>query len=313
MAQNQCCALRHPAEQDKTTVMPAVLLVVAWLSVLAVIVVCSIGNAPNDAVLVFEKEESGYFCLKIPYLYRTSKGTLIAMSEARGKDGRNSCDDWSGTDLVYKRSFDNGQTWSPMGTVWSNSTAEETNVVGNAGIVQDSATGRIWVPLCRNNEEVFITYSDDDGETWSEPVYHPELVLDDWKWVGLGPPAGLQLSTGRMLVPSYHTSLYKGDGEVSKGHTVYSDDSGATWHIGSAEFGAPYLSNECQAVELQNGSVLINARTLLTHRIQVMSHDGGLTFGPPVRMATLVEPLEGCEGSTVREPASNMLYYSGTP
>lgn len=288
--------------------MPSLFLFVLVLFVAGKL---SLGKAPEDAVLVFEKGEGGYFCLKIPYLYRTSKGTLIAMSEARGKDGRNSCDDWSGTDLVYKRSFDNGQTWSAMGTVWSNSTADETNVVGNAGIVQDTSTGRIWIPLCRNNEEVFITYSDDDGETWSAPVYHPELVHDEWEWVGLGPPAGLQLSTGRMLIPGYHTTLYKGDGEVSKGHTLYSDDSGATWHIGSASFGAPYLSNECQAVELKNGSILINARTLLTHRIQVMSHDGGLTFDAPVQMETLVEPIEGCEGSIVRDPESNMLYYSG--
>ena len=266
-----------------------------------------LGEAPKDASVVFEKGEGGYFCLKIPYLYRTSQGTLIAMSEARGKDGRNSCDDWSGTDLVYKRSFNNGRTWSTMGIVWSNTTVDHPNVVGNAGIVQDHLTGRIWIPLCRNNEEVYITYSDNDGDTWSDPVYHPELVLGDWKWVGLGPPAGLQLTSGRLLIPGYHTTLYKGDGEVSKGHTLYSDDSGITWQIGSPEFGSPYLSNECQAVELKNTSILINARTVSTHRIQIMSHDGGLTFDEPKRM----EGVEGCEASIIRDPATNILYYSG--
>ena len=78
--------------------------------------------------------------------------------------GRNSCDDWSGTDLVYKRSFNNGRTWSTMGIVWSNTTVDHPNVVGNAGIVQDHLTGRIWIPLCRNNEEVYITYSDNDAK-----------------------------------------------------------------------------------------------------------------------------------------------------
>lgn len=277
----------------------------------AIVFTCINAEAPRNAVVVFEKGEGGYFCLKIPYLFRTLVGTLIAMSEGRGKDGRNSCDDWSGTDLVFKRSLDNGQTWSTLGTIWSNSSSSETNVVGNAGIVQDFKTGRIWVPLCRNNEEVYILYSDDDGVTFSLPVHHPELVQSDWAWVGLGPPAGLQLSTGRMLIPSYHTTKYKGDGEISKGHTLYSDDNGATWHIGSPEFGAPYLSNECQAVELQNGSVLINARTLTPHRIQVLSHDGGLTFDSPVRMENPYETVEGCEASMVRDPASNILYYSG--
>ena len=249
--------------------------------------------------------------MKIPYLFRTQVGTLIAMSEARGKDGRNSCDDFSGTDMVFKRSLDNGKSWSTLGLIWSNSSSTETNVVGNAAIVQDSNTGRIWMPLCRNNEEMYILYSDDDGTTWSSPVYFPDLVLPDWEWVGVGPPAGLQLSSGRMLIPGYHTTLYKGDGMASKGHTLYSDDSGVSWHIGSAAFGAPFLSNECQAVELKNGSVLVNARTITTHRIQVLSHDGGITFDAPTRMADLVEPVEGCEGSIVRDADTNILYYSG--
>ncbi len=171
------------------------------------------------------------------------------------------------------------------------------------------------MPFCRNNEEVFITYSDDDGLTWSPPVYHPDLVLEDWKWVGLGPPAGLRLSTGRLLIPGYHTTKWKGDGCASRGHTLYSDDNGLTWQIGSSEFGAPYLSNECQAVELSNGTVLINARTLLTHRIQVVSHDGGVTFDEPYIVPDLVEPIEGCEGSLIRYPGDeitpSVMFYSG--
>jgi sialidase-1 len=173
------------------------------------------------------------------------------------------------------------------------------------------------MPFCRNNEEVFITFSDDDGLTWSTPEYHPELVLKDWKWVGLGPPAGLLLSTGRMVIPSYHTVKWKGDGCASRGHTLISDDNGVTWSIGSTEFGAPYLSNECQAVELANGTVLINARTVSTHRLQVLSHDGGLTFDEPYLVEGLVEPIEGCEGSLIRFPGDEktssppVLLFSG--
>lgn len=209
-----------------------------------------------------------------------------------------------------KRSTDNGTTWSDIQVVYSNSSGDEVNVIGNAAPVQDASTGRIWVPFCKNNEIVYITYTDDDGLTFSDPVYMPDLVHSDWKWVGLGPPAGIQLSTGRLLIPSYHTVKYKGDGCASRGHTLYSDDHGATWAIGSAEFGAPYLSNECQAVELKDGSVLINARTVTNRRIQVTSTDGGLTFGPPVVVDSLYQPLEGCEGSMVRDPVSDTLYFS---
>lgn len=215
-----------------------------------------------------------------------------------------------GTDLVLKRSEDGGLTWSPLTVFFSNSTDNETNVIGNAAPVQDKSTGRIWMPFNRNNEQVFMSYSEDDGVTWSQPVYHPELVHEDWKWVGLGPPAGLQLSTGRLLVPGYHTIKLKGDGLLSRGHTLYSDDHGVTWAIGSEDFGGPYLSNECQAVELSDGSVLINARTVTNQRVQVLSKDGGLTFGPPSIAEGLIQPLEGCEGSMVYDVTEDRLFFS---
>jgi sialidase-1 len=167
------------------------------------------------------------------------------------------------------------------------------------------------MPFCRNNEEVFMTYSDDEGVTWAPPVYMPHLTHSDaWKWIGLGPPGGIQLSTGRLLIPAYHTIKWKGDGCVSRGHTIYSDDHGTTWQLGSEDFGYPYFSNECQAVELKNGSVLINARTLTNSRVHVLSEDGGLTFADPYVPPDLAQPMEGCEGSLVRDPYTNTLYFS---
>lgn len=156
-----------------------------------------------------------------------------------------------------------------------------------------------------------MSYSDDDGETWATPIPMPQLVLEDWKWIGVGPPAGLQLSSGRLLLPGYHTTLWKGDGCASKGHTIYSDDHGVTWSIGSYSFGEPYLSNECQAVQLKNGSVLVNARVVSAHRIQVVSDDGGLTFNdayivPP----PLQETIEGVQGSLIRDYETDTLYFS---
>ncbi len=53
------------------------------------------GKSPTDSVLVFQKGEGGYYCHKIPYLFRTVSNVLIAMAEGRGRDGRTSCDDFS--------------------------------------------------------------------------------------------------------------------------------------------------------------------------------------------------------------------------
>lgn len=53
------------------------------------------GLAPNNSVVVFTRGEGGYFCHKIPYMLRTLAGTLLALAEGRGKNGRSACDDFS--------------------------------------------------------------------------------------------------------------------------------------------------------------------------------------------------------------------------
>eukprot|EP00042_Codosiga_hollandica_P042198 m.384266 g.384266 ORF g.384266 m.384266 type:complete len:242 (-) comp56269_c0_seq7:873-1598(-) len=90
---------------------------------------------------VFTAGENGYFCIKIPVLLTTQNGTLIAMGEARKPD----CSDYTWTDLVIKRSTDGGATWSPLEIFYSNSTEGDSNVIGNAAIVQDRQTGTIFV------------------------------------------------------------------------------------------------------------------------------------------------------------------------
>ncbi len=50
---------------------------------------------PADAISVFVAGEGGYYCHKIPYLFRTNSGSLLAFAEGRGKDGRAACDDFA--------------------------------------------------------------------------------------------------------------------------------------------------------------------------------------------------------------------------
>ena len=56
---------------------------------------------------------------------------------------------------------DGGVSWSPLGVVFGNSSATEKVVVGNTAPVQVRSTGRILLPFCRDNLDLFLTYSDD--------------------------------------------------------------------------------------------------------------------------------------------------------
>ena len=58
---------------------------------------------------------------------------------------------------------------------------EET--AGNPCPVMDRDTGTIWLPFCRNGEQVFLTNSRDDGANWSTPEEITEsVVTPSWNW-----------------------------------------------------------------------------------------------------------------------------------
>lgn len=235
-----------------------------------------------------------------------------------------------------KRSKDSGATWSALQVVYGNSSNTYGNItIGNAapgasllslitsiaflrhtqrasasktGTVQLS-TGRIIMICTRNNAQVLQTYSDDDGNSWSAPVFIANGVQSGWRWIGTGPPGAIQLPTGRIVVPAYHGPFAWDDGEWTRSHVMYSDDGGATWTVG-ATMGTLHRSNECQATLLADGAIYVNARTLGQRRVAALSLDGGETFAKIFEIGGLEEPFEGCEGSTIRAPNSTSLIYS---
>lgn len=132
------------------------------------------------------------------------------------------------------RSTDNGRTWSSMQVVRTESgPGLPFTVIGNAAPVQlrepNHNANRILLPHTQNNSIVWLTHSDDDGQTvsfmticlplphskshylslqWSTPRLLPNTTRPDWNWIGVGPPGSIQLRqdpfAGRIVVPIYH-------------------------------------------------------------------------------------------------------------
>ena len=123
----------------------------------------------------FVSKQNGYACLKIPVLLQTDQNTLLAFAEAR----RENCSDFARTDLLVRRSVDNGKTWSKIQSLYESSTSTFSGICGNALVVGNAAPvqlsssskypNRILVPHTQNNFHVFQVHSDDDGLTWSDP------------------------------------------------------------------------------------------------------------------------------------------------
>src|SRR5690606_28816004 len=111
-------------------------------------------------------------------------------------------------------------------------------------------------------------------------------------WYATGPGAGIHLRDGRLVIPCDH----RDDGWFS--HVIYSDDSGATWQLGGV---AGPGSNECEVVELEARTLLLNMRNYLPEksaRTVSRSPDRGATGTAPEKDAVLIEPP--CQASIRR-------------
>jgi sialidase-1 len=88
-------------------------------------------------------------------------------------------------------------------------------------------------------------------------------------------------------------------------HTVVSTNHGASWQIGGV---VGPKCNECQAVELSDGAVLLNMRSYRKNnqRLVAVSRDGGLSFSEPKEDPALIEPV--CQASILRYSPGEVLF-----
>ena len=263
--------------------------------------------APIEQIDVFVSGTEGYHTFRIPALIVSPKGTLLAFCEGR-KGGRS---DSGNIDTLLKRSVDGGKTWGALQVVAD----DGPHTMGNPCPVVDGDTGRIWLPLTRNlgqdtereikaltaegTREAWITYSDDDGATWAKAANITAAVKDPkWTWYATGPGVGIQLKSGRLLIPCDHAVA---GSQTQYSHAFFSDDHGKTWQLG-ATIGSD--TDECQAVELEDGSVLMNMRSYhgKNRRAVAVSKDGGATWGEVTFDQALIEPV--CQASFLRLTSS---------
>ncbi|MCC9602734.1 glycoside hydrolase [Stieleria sp. JC731] len=265
------------------------------LALLGLICTCSTLFAAHPTVNVFQEGESGYKVFRIPAVIKASNGHLLAFCEARqGGDA-------SEIDLVQKRSTDGGKSWSDIEVIQESDDfksyfkGDEPQItIGNPAPVVDHLdkehVGRIWMPFTLENDRVFVIYSDDNGQSWSERrEITADVKLEQWGWYATGPVQSIQIqhgpNRGRIVVPADHRLGDDGEDRGALGaHLIYSDDHGQSWKIGAVDddYEDGMDSNETTVVELGDGTLYINTRDQNGKapgtRGEAWSHDGGKSF-----------------------------------
>ncbi|XP_005524226.1 PREDICTED: sialidase-3 [Pseudopodoces humilis] len=145
--------------------------------------------------------------------------------------------------------------------------------------------------------------------------------LARWATFAVGPGHGVQLGSGRLVVPAYtyyvHGCLC---GALrlpcfTRQHSLvfYSDDGGRRWHKGALLGGE--RTGECQVAEIRGAQrplLYCSSRAPRGCRAVALSSDRGQRFQRPKLCQALREPPRGCQGSVVSFPsqAPSCLLYS---
>jgi hypothetical protein len=269
---------------------------------------------------VFTSGQSGYHTYRIPAVEAAPDGSLIAFAEARRYNADDPGFGKQEIDLVYKRSTNNGATWSTMtvlehaGELWS---------AANPATVVDRSNGRLWVfylrsrPGCSTDTsrpgtddmQTIARWSDTSGQMWSEPLDLTAVGRDlndkTWRASVPGPGGAIQTRKGRLIVPMWKTP--------AANFAIFSDDHGRTWQRSQFVPGKQG-GDENQIVELADGRLLMDIRQNSgAHRWLAESADGGQSWAEPRAGLTVTPVMCAIERFTLKAAGDdrNCILWTG--
>ncbi|KAM6158532.1 sialidase-3 [Rhynchocyon petersi] len=281
---------------------------------------------------LFQQEDEKGITYRIPaLLYIPPTQTFLAFAEKRS-----SSRDEDALYLMMRRGLRTGHLvqWEPMeslmkATLPGHRTMNPCPVWEKKSgcvylffiCVKDHVTERQQIVSGRNAARLCFICSKDAGCSWSEVRDLTEEVIGSeikhWATFAVGPGHGIQLQSGRLIIPAYtyyipyrffcFRLLHK-----ARPHSlmIYSDDLGATWHHGRLI--EPTVTVECEVAEVIRNTghpvLYCSARTPYRHRAEAFSSDHGECFQRSTLNQKLCEPRHGCQGSVVSFQPQKILH-----
>lgn len=265
--------------------------------------------------------QSGKNYYRIPTLIQLTNGDLLAFADKR--IGGVGDVPKSPIETVYKKSTNNGKTWSQETRISPQSTATNRSY-GDGAYCVDRKTGNIICLVVgdqgfiqstpRNPIRTRLIIGRNNGSTWDYPIDITDQIYganckdpDRKTWNGVFTTSGngVQLRNGRIM---FVLNVRKSDkASPLFNHVLYTDDGGATWNVSK---GAPDISknpsrggSEAKIVELNDGTLLMAIRPEgIYQRFLAKSTDNGETWG-------VAEPRSELPSSSSN---GDIIYYTST-
>lgn len=224
-----------------------------------------------DSQALFVSGTDGTHTFRIPAIITAKNGDLIVACDARRKSAADLKPQRT-IDIVYRRSTDNGKTWTPIELL----EPIDDGGCSDPSLLLDSVTGDLFCfynfmlrDVSSNEFRFFVQKSTDHGKTWGKPIDFTDQVAgpelkDSFKFVTSG--RGIQTRDGILL----HNFV-----RVGEGVTLFaSGDHGESWKA----FSQVSPADESKVVQLPDDSLMVNSRFEAGRRFVHRSTDGGQSW-----------------------------------
>ncbi|XP_072560077.1 sialidase-3-like [Paramormyrops kingsleyae] len=288
-------------------------------------------KTPSEKTPIFQKTPEG-LVYRIPSLiYIEDSHTLLAFAEERtspsdnhakslvSREGKVSADktiEWSPLQRLESASLPGHRTMNPCPVYEKSSkTIFLFFICVENGISeqQQIITGKNAARLC------CVTRKEGEQE-WSAVNDLTEIVIGaeiaQWATFAVGPGHGIQLASGRLVIPAYRYPGTNRNPLSARPYAFYfySDDMGKIWKLSQK---IKEESGECEMAETVDDSgqtfLYCNARSKhKNYRLEAWGESEEVCFTESHLVPELVESWAGCQGSVVSLPVPESHAGSGT-
>lgn len=286
----------------------------------------------NTQSMPFRPTTHGSRYFRIPGIVRAADNSLVAVSDLR----YNSNADLGNhkIDVLVRRSTDNGKTWQDVAKLEGDGSSVARYGLGDPALVR-TGKGRLICLMAAGQKSFwdgmvhcFKSYSDDNGQTWSQPEeitvkgkFTDEIAGTD----GVG-VYSFFVSSGRGIAdakgnPMYLIPVIPVKGQGINNYILNSEDEGETWILRAPVVYAG--GDEAKLALRKDGTILASSRQTGARGFNIGSSDGqqwvgqwrSTTLSGAACNADILVYNDSIMLHTILDPAGNQrkdlrLYYS---